>query len=175
MQYIPQSVQSPILAQKLLSGTDIKSFDLNTLNGKIQANLCEPTMSNISTVPSFNSCKTEPLRNDFGLPVEDLMKLFERKAKSVFEKMLVSSRGKEILSKATQYNINFDRNDINWLDLSDEISEYEDLIKKCDEFHIDWDFSVYDPLSLEQEISFFEQKESAFNRESYYDFDRGVV
>jgi len=120
MNYIPTAFKSPILAQKRLLG-----FDLN----KIEDNTCKPTMPNISTVPSFNTSKAEPLRTDFGLPVAELVELFKRKAKSTYKKLLISARGREILSKALKYDIPFNKNDI------------------------DWDYSFYDPVGLEQEIT----------------------
>jgi len=152
MNYTPAAFKSPILAQKRLLGLDFKYFNFNTINNKIKDNLCEPTMPNISTVPSFNSSKAEPLRTDFGLPVAELVELFKRKAKSTYEKLLISVRGEYILSKALKYYIPFDEDDIDWLSLMDEVNEYEDIIEKGDELNIDWDYSFYDPVGLKQEI-----------------------
>jgi hypothetical protein len=169
--------KSPLLAQaRLLGLNDSNDLEFFHNRDKIQANNpCKNTMSNISTLPRFNSSQTESERTDFGLPVAELVKFFERKAKSTYERMLISARGQEILSKALKYHIPFNNQNIDWLSLMDEVNEYEDLMEKCNDLRVDWDFDFYDPVGLEQEISFYEQKESAFDRDLYYDFDRGVA
>ena len=40
-----------------------------------------------------------------------------RMAKRVYENMLGSERGEEVLAKAEEYNIPYDKNFINWLEL----------------------------------------------------------
>ena len=175
MQFIPQSVQSPILAQKLLSEPKIISLDSKTIHEKIEINLCDSDMPNISTIPTFNSTKKEPLRSDFGLPVPELIKLISRKAKNTYEKMLNSENGQKLLIKALQYKIPFDRDDIDWLNLSDEVGEYEELIVKCDNYGIDWIDEEYDPVYLEQQVEAYEHKEYENAKADYYGFYRGAV
>ena len=148
-------IKSPLLAQAILLGLD-DSNDLEffTNRDKIQVNNpCKNTMSNISTLPRFNSSQTESVNADFDLPITELIESFKRKAKSTYERMLISARGQEIFSKALKYYIPFDKDDIEWLSLMDEVNEYEDLIEKGDELNIDWDYSFYDPVGLKQEIT----------------------
>ena len=170
--------KSPLLAQARLLGLD-DSNDLEFFinRDKIQANNpCKNTMSNISTLPRFNSSQTESERTDFGLPVAELVKFFERKAKSTYERMLISARGQEILSKALKYHIPFDKADIDWLSLMDEVNEYEDLIEKSHDLNVDWDYSLYDPVGLEQEINSSQRDAYIERDELYSDFyaTRGV-
>ena len=75
-----------------------------------------------------------------------------RMAKRVYENMLGSERGEEVLAKAEEYNIPYDKNFINWLELINLIEEYESLLLRADEYNIDWDLSEYDPIGLQQEI-----------------------
>jgi hypothetical protein len=78
--------KSPLLAQaRLLGFNDSNDLEFFHNRDKIQANNpCKNTMSNISTLPRFNSSQTESERTDFGLPVAELVKFFERKAKSTY-------------------------------------------------------------------------------------------
>ena len=152
MQYTPKAHNSPILAQARSLGMDSNNFDLTTIRGKTQSNPCKNTMSNISTIPSFKTSDDQPLRSDFGMSIDQLIELFTRKAKNVYEKMLISERGKEILAKAAEYNISFDKQNINWLSLINEIEEYEELIGKATQLGLDWDYHYYDLVGLEQAI-----------------------
>lgn len=77
-----------------------------------------------------------------------------RMAKRVYENMLGSERGQELLSKAEEYNIPYDKNYINWLELINLVEEYEVLLLRAEEYNIAWDLSEYDPLGLQQEIDY---------------------
>jgi hypothetical protein len=125
MQNTPSAYKSTVLAQAALLNNPLKSFESSPINGKIKANSHELQMPNISTVPSLNTSNNQPLRSDFGMPLKQLVELFARKAKSVYEHVLISERGEGVLTKAIQYNIPFDQHNIDWLDLMDEVNEYE--------------------------------------------------
>jgi transcription-repair coupling factor (superfamily II helicase) len=77
-----------------------------------------------------------------------------RMAQRVYENMLGSERGEELLAKAVEYNIPYDKSFINWLELIDLVEEYEALLIQADEYNIDWDLSEYDPVGLQQEINY---------------------
>ena len=156
MKYTPPSFKSTVLAQKLLSNNISETLETEAKYGSIGINSCGVPMSNISTIPTFYSTKQEPLRSDFGLPIEELISLLARKAKSVYEKMLISERGQSILIKAFKYKIDFDKNDIDFLKLIDEIDTYESLIQQADDLNISWDMRYYDPTGLQQEIEVYE-------------------
>lgn len=148
----PPGYKSPVLAQARLLSLDSNDFDLITDCGKIQSNPCNHNMSNISTMPSFKARDDQQLRSDLGMSTRQLVELFARKAKSAYERMLISERGKELLSKADEFNIPFDKDSINWLALIDEIEQYEKLIEKANQLGLNWDYHYYDPIGLEQAI-----------------------
>ena len=167
MNYTPQAFKSPILAQARLLGLDFNDFDSTTIHGKMQANTCEQTMSNISMIPSFSASDDQQLRSDFGMPIDQLVELFARRAKNSYEKMLISERGKEILAKVAEHNIPFDKQNINWLSLIDEIEEYEELIGQATRLGLDWDYYYYDPVGLEQAIESAQREEYLEQRDLY--------
>ena len=158
MNHIPIAIQSILLAQEKLSNKLVT----NSKHGKIEdSNPCKSTMTNISTFPSFKSDSEydESERIDFILPIEEVIEMFARKAKSVRERMEISERGQATLIKALKYKIDFDKQNIDWLLLIDEVEEYECLIKEANELGVDWDYRYYDPVGLEQEIKVYEHGE----------------
>lgn len=56
---------------------------------------------------------------------------------------------------------------MNFLELSQKIDEYEELLKKAKDYCIDWDTSEYDPVYLRQEIEEQEHKASYENNDLY--------
>lgn len=163
--------KSIALAQEKLWQMRYGDFDLDTIRGRMQANPCKDIMSNISTLPKLHVTKEHIPHSDFGISTDDLMALFARTAKNAYQSMLVSQRGKEILSKAHKYKIPFEAQKIDWLDLIDEIEEYELLIERADELDVDWDYKHYDPIGLEQAIENCEREEYLGQqdlRRSYY-------
>jgi len=58
----------------------------------------------------------------------------------------------ELLTKANKYEIPYNPEKINWIELIDIIDEYESLIKKAIECGISWRLSSFDLLGLEQAI-----------------------
>lgn len=77
-----------------------------------------------------------------------------RMAKRVYENMLGSERGEELLAKAEKYNIPYKADSINWLKLINEVETYEELLSEAEEYNIAWDLSEYDPVGLQQEIEY---------------------
>lgn len=136
-----------------MSSTNTKHFDLSTqyavLFGKMNITNKTHTMGKKPT--SFDSaCKAqEALGGTRELPLKGT---FERLANLANNKMFDSERGQELLFKAEQYNMPVDRNNIDWLQLSDDIDQYEALLAEASELGIEWDDSEYDPIPLEQEI-----------------------
>ncbi len=86
--------------------------------------------------------------------MESAKEAMVRMSKRVYENMLGSERGEELLAKAVEYNIPYDKSFINWLELIDLVEEYEALLVQADEYNIDWDLSEYDPVGLQQEIDY---------------------
>jgi len=77
-----------------------------------------------------------------------------RMAKRVYENIIGSERGEELLSKAEEYNIPYEADCVNWLKLINEVETYEGLLSEADEYNIAWDLSEYDPVGLQQEIEY---------------------
>jgi len=77
-----------------------------------------------------------------------------RMSKRVYENMIGSERGEELLAKAEKYNISYKADSINWLKLINEVETYEELLSEADEYNIAWDLSEYDPVGLQQEIEY---------------------
>lgn len=137
-----------------MSPNNIKYFDLPTqyavLFGKIDLdNQKESIMEKKPT--SFDSARKaqETLGGVHNLPLKGT---FERLADSVNNNMFNSVRGQELLLKAEQYNMPIDRSDIDWLQLIDDIDQYEALLEEAKELGVYWDESEYDPIPLQQEI-----------------------
>jgi hypothetical protein len=75
-----------------------------------------------------------------------------RMAERANQRMLETDALKELIEVADKYNIPYDKNEVNWLDLVDVIQEYEFLLKQLEEYNLDWDMDYYDPIGLEQTI-----------------------
>ena len=93
-----------------------------------------------------------------------------RMAKRVYENMLGSERGEELLAKAEKYNIPYKADSINWLKLINEVETYEELLSEADEYNIAWDLSEYDPVGLQQEIEYCVRSGVAETRDLYRDY-----
>ena len=95
---------------------------------------------------------------------------FSRIAKLVYSDKLNSSDGKELLSKAEEYNIPYDEEDVDWLKLSNDIENYEEVIARAAMYGIDWKNFGYDIMAIEDEINNIEIAESNYIREARKDY-----
>ena len=93
-----------------------------------------------------------------------------RMSKRVYENMLGSERGEELLSKAEKYNIPYEADSINWLKLINDVESYEELLAEAEEYNIAWDLSEYDPVGLQQEIEYCVRSGVAETRDLYRDY-----
>jgi hypothetical protein len=138
-----------------MSSIDKKYFDIPTqyalLFGRIDScNKNENNMTNNKPTAFESVCRAqEALGGIRELPSEGT---FERLADSTHNKMFDSKRGQELLFKAEQYNMPVDRKNIDWLQLIDQIEEYETLLSEARDVGVIWDETEYDPLPLQQEI-----------------------
>ncbi len=153
MKKIPKAFLSTLLAQKKLSGNG--NSGNNTLSDNYSFN------SNIKELPTFTIPVREE-RDDYGLPIAEIAVTFARKAKRVYEKALISVRGKELIVKADEYEIPYDKNDIDFLALQDKVEEFEEIVAQAAQYGIDWQSFGYDMLGIEQEISDMEEAESDY-------------
>ncbi len=53
----------------------------------------------------------------------------QRRSRAVYQNMLESSRGQELLELANKYNIHYEKDSINWLELIDKVENYEELLQ----------------------------------------------
>lgn len=79
-------------------------------------------------------------------------KTFGSISKSVYLEMLESERGKEILATAKKYHIPYNKDDIDWLHLIDQIENYEELLQLAKNIGLKPDTENYDPIGLRQLI-----------------------
>ena len=179
MDNIPKSFLSPLLAQAKLRFSGNDSGGSTPQYSAIVTSLYNSTMtrnSNISEIPTFHKVKEEEQYTDYGLPLSEVVATFARRTKSVYESLLVSSRGQITLEKADEYEIPYDPHSINFLELFDKVEEFELTIAKAKEYGIDWQSFGYDLLGIEQEISEAIAEENSYRKYAYLEFmaTRGV-
>ena len=178
MKYLP-SFLSPLLAQVKLRFSGNNSGVSAPLYSIIATQYCNNTMtnnSNISEIPTFHKVKEEEQYTDMGLPLSDIVATFARRAKSVYESLLISNRGQITLEKANEYEIPYDPHSINFLELFDKVEEFDLTIAKANEYGIDWKNFGYDLLGIEQEISEAIEEENSYRKYAHLEFlaTRGV-
>lgn len=164
-------------AKNLLSSTKKRKENIGC--GKINT---KPTFfstmddSETSEIPTFHQVKEEEQYTDCGLPFSEVIAMFARRATSAYENFLISERGCELLSKASEYEILYDVYNIDFLTLRDQVDEFEEAIEKAAQVGIDWRNFGYDLLAIEQEIIDIEEAESDYMRYARSEFysTRGV-
>ena len=67
----------------------------------------------------------------------------------------------ELLAKADEYQIPYDKQCIDWNDLENKICEFEAIIEEADEWLIEWHYFGYDPIGIQNEI----ERKQALQRE----------
>ena len=82
----------------------------------------------------------------------------------------------ELMAKADQWHIPYNKKDPNINSLENEVCYYEQLIRLSSNLNIAWDFNVYDPIGLEQAIEEKQEEEYSHDRalQSDYYLSRGV-
>ncbi len=170
MRNLPQGFISTLLAQKKLSGN-------GNSNNSNNATVSDGYSFNprLSDKPSFH---TPNIRDDedFGMPIAYVVATLARKAKSVYERYLVSEEGKQLLLKAHEYEIPYDMANIDILTLRDKVEEFEEVIQRANEYGINWKSFGYDILAIEQEMFDLDQEENNYleYERSQFTFTRGV-
>ena len=175
----PPSFLSALLAQTKLRFSGNNSGGSTAQCSIISTNHCNNTKtnnSNISEIPTFHKVKEEEQYTDYGLPLSEVVATFARRAKSVYESLLISKRGQELLEKANEFEIPYDPHSINFLELFDKVEEFELTIAKANEYGIDWKNFGYDLIGIEQEISEAIAEEHSYRKYVHLEFlvTRGV-
>ena len=173
MSKLPQGFISTILAQKKLSGNGNSNNGSNvTVSDSYNFN------PNIKELPSFNTPDNSKRDNeDYGLPLSTIAAILARKAKSVYERYLASEEGENLLTKANEYEIPYEANDIDIITLRDKVEEFKSAIELANEHGVDWQSFGYDLIAIEQEIANLQQAESDYLCHARNQFltTRGVV
>lgn len=166
MKNLPQGFISTILAQKKVSGNG------NSNNGSNAAVFDDYSFNpNIKELPSFNAPDNSKRDNeDYDLPLSTIAATLARKAKSVYERYLASEDGEILLTKAAEYEIPYDANDIDIITLRDKVEEFEGAIKLANEYGINWKEFGYDLLGIEQEVADAQAAESDYVRYARNEF-----
>jgi len=169
------SFASTLLAQaKLLDiptpSSEVSNLDIQTISNAIINKTKQKTNVKVSEVPTFYQIKEEEKYTDIGLPLSEVVATFARRAKSVYESFLISERGQELLSKADEYEIPYNANDINFLELLDQVEEFEEVIARAEKFGIDWQDFGYDIIAIEQQIEESVLEEASYRKYAYLDF-----
>ena len=131
-----------------------------------QRNNTEESSGNIATIPSFYEPQID--RVELSESAKDsFARIGERVRKEFIE---------EQIARADKYNIPYDVHHVNFLELSQKIDEYEELLKEAKDYCIDWDKLEYDPVALRQEIEEQERRASYENDDlySYFVQSRGL-
>ena len=122
-----------------------------------QKNSTKELSNNIKTVPTFFEPQVERVELS-----DDTKATFARLGARARREFI-----EEQTARAYQYNIPYDVHNVNFLELSQKIDEYEELLKKAKDHCIDWDTSEYDPVYLRQEIAEQERRASYENDDIY--------
>ena len=134
---------STLLAQAKLLGitADTNNPNPHDLQEQIEAD----TQAKISIIPRFSEAKSQ----NGNVPVE-LINYMARKSKELnaeFDKVEL-----ELLAKADEYQIPYNKKCIDWHELEDKICEFESIIEEADEWLIEWHYFGYDPIGIQDEI-----------------------
>ena len=160
---------SPLLAQKKL----LDGGNSNNGSSSLAAYTFNPS---IKDTPSFHTPNGSNKRNkeDYGLPLNDIIATLSRKAKSVYERYLISEQGRELIAKAEEYEIPYNIRTVNFLELRDQVEEFEEVIEKAAEYGINWQEFGYDVIGIEQEMMDIDQANMDYSHGacSYYLADR---
>ena len=174
------SFASAVLAQAILldiptPSNAATSNEIQVISNNIVSKIEQKTNASVSEVPTFHKTKEEK-HSAYGLPLSDIVAIFTGRAKSIYERFEISSRGQITLEKANEYEIPYDPHSINFLELFDKVEEFELTIAKANEYGIDWKNFGYDLLGIEQEISEAIEEENSYRKYVHLEFfaTRGV-
>lgn len=145
----------------------LKNLELmkEAINKFFQKNNTEELPTNISTIPLF-------------LATEKQQSELSEETKQMFARIGLRTRKafiKEQTARADKYNITYDIESVNFLELEQEIDAYEELIEKAKKYCFSWDYSIYDPVGLQQEIEDCEQQALKENNQTYTDYFASIA
>lgn len=125
-----------------------------------QRNSQKALPDHISKFPKFHEAK------------EDKVELSDS-TKETFTRIGARARKafiKEQMARADKYNIPYDCYNVNFLELSYKIDQYEMLLEEAKDLGIYWEISDYDMVALEQEIEAHKESERRSRDAMYSDY-----
>jgi hypothetical protein len=130
--------------------------------GKVyfQRNNKKALPDHISETPKFHEAK------------EDKVELSDS-TKETFTRIGARARKafiKEQMARADKYNIPYNCYNVDFLELSYKIDQYEMLLEEAKDLGIYWEISDYDPVALEQEIESYKESERRSRDAMYSDY-----
>lgn len=130
--------------------------------GKVyfQRNNQKALPDHISEFPKFHEAKEE--RIELSESAKETMDRIGARARKAFIK--------EQMARADKYNIPYDCYNVNFLELSYKIDQYEMLLEEAKDLGIYWEISDYDPVALEQEIEAYKESEKRSRDLMYSDY-----
>ena len=111
--------------------------------------------SNIKTTPTFFEPRFKRIELSESVS-ETFARIGERARRSFIE---------EQTARAFQYNIPVNLDHVNFLELEQQIDEYEELLEVARTQGIYWDIDIYDPLALRQAID----EQEVYDRQQWND------
>lgn len=131
------------LAQARLLGisADTNNPNPNDLQEQIEAD----TQAKISVYPCFSEAEVQ--NSNVPAEVQSYIHTKSKELNAEYEAVEL-----ELLAKAEEYQIPYNKACINWHDLEDKICEFESIIEEADEWLIEWHYFGYDPIGIQQEI-----------------------
>ncbi len=78
----------------------------------------------------------------------------------------------KLLAQAEEYHISYDKENIDWTCLADQVSNYKNLLQQAKGLNIIWDYNFYDPMGLKQEIEEEVSEERTWGREQNSDYQQ---
>ena len=129
-------------------------------NVYFQRNSKKALPDHISEFPKFHEAKEEKL--ELSDSAKETIDRIGARARKAFIK--------EQMARADKYNIPYDCYNVNFLELSYKIDQYEMLLEEAKELGIYWEISDYDPVALEQEIESYKESERRSRDLMYSDY-----
>jgi len=175
------SFASTVLAQAILldiptPSNTATSHEIQAISNSIVSKIEQKTNVSVSEVPTFHKTKEEE-RSAYGLLLSDIVAIFTRRAKSIYERFEISSRGQATLEKADKFGIKYDPENIDFLTLLDQVQEFEKVIARAEECGINWKHFGYHTITtlglncIEQIVEDEERdEEDSYRKHAYLDF-----
>jgi hypothetical protein len=175
------SFASTVLAQAILLDISIPynaatSHEIKAISNSIVSKIEQKTNASVSEAPTFHPIKEEK-HSAYGLPLSEVVATFARRAKSIYERFEISSRGKLTLEKADKFGIEYDPNNIDFLTILDKVQKFEKVIARAEDRGINWKHFGYHTITtlglncIEQIVEDEEREEEAsYRKHAYLDF-----